>query len=246
MGNQNNHSNTGNRICLEHYHPTKQYQLPWTGSFTLLQADGTLKPKKIIEKKLRLYNGAEAKELIVRFKDQAVMPFYLIKPLHIELDEKDIICADSSSVIIYHADFLPTLEQRMHEDSSNLSKEVSIWFLLNEIVHGLQVLYEKGIAHLWVSPDTMFLNENANWLLQDMSFWWGYDLQSKKMSKAQFRPDPKKTLRKKSNHIPLHEISCPEQAYNRPRISQRLRCLLFRLHSSFYHDFHPFRSPFRS
>ena len=84
---------------------------------------------------------------------------------------------------MYHRDLLPTLGEKMRS-SDSVRDEVSIWFLLNEVVHSLSILHELNQPHLWVSPETIFYNENENWFLQDMSCWWGADLKSKHAHKA--------------------------------------------------------------
>lgn len=155
MGNQNNPTHQRLALSLDGYCNLKEYQLPWAGNFFILQRKDN---KKVIEKKLRLSNGAEAKGLVKRFNNFSSAPFYLIKPLHIEIDEEDGICSESSSLTVYHSDLLPSLSQKIEANDYNLSKQVTIWFILNEVVHSLEILYDRNIPHLWVSPETIFYN----------------------------------------------------------------------------------------
>lgn len=83
----------------------------------------------------------------------------------------------SQTINIYHHPLLPTLADRINK-TNQLIKESEIWFILSELVHGLDILHGRNHPHLWIAPETIYYNFNENWFLQDMCYWEGYDYQS--------------------------------------------------------------------
>jgi hypothetical protein len=80
----------------------------------------------------------------------------------------------SEAVEVLHRNFLPSLAQRVGAPLP----ENSIWFVLSEVSHGLEILHRRNHPHLWVCPLTAYCNKDDNWFVQDMHYWQGPDYQS--------------------------------------------------------------------
>jgi hypothetical protein len=69
--------------------------------------------------------------------------------------------------------------------SEGVVREVGAWFLLNEMSKALEILEESGRAHWGVSPETVYRNENMNYLVYDSVFVLGPDPTSKQLLRVE-------------------------------------------------------------